>query len=153
MLMSERIIPAIGEPVTLCLGAVLPPLGVSWLVDWGLRFTWMASLTGWMWVSVNSGSWWWTGRPGMLWFMGSQRVGHDWATDLIWIWLVILDPIDFNWFTLYPCAMSFFQRLCSARFPPVSSSFPEPHPDPQGCLYNLLERQPEHSWPWEGNTL
>ena len=30
-------------------------------------------------------SWWWTGRPGALRFMGSQRVGHDWATDLIWI--------------------------------------------------------------------
>ena len=45
---------------------------------------WMASLTRWTWVSVNSGSWWWTGRPGGLRFMGSQRVGHDWATDLIW---------------------------------------------------------------------
>ena len=45
---------------------------------------WMASLTGWTWVWVNSRSWWWTGRPGVLRFMGSQRVGHDWATDLIW---------------------------------------------------------------------
>ena len=45
---------------------------------------WMASLTRRTWVWVNSGSWWWTGRPGVLWFMGSQRVGHDWATDLIW---------------------------------------------------------------------
>ena len=45
---------------------------------------WMASLTRWMWVWVNSGSWWCTGRPGMLRFMGSQRVGHDWVTDLIW---------------------------------------------------------------------
>ena len=45
---------------------------------------WMASLTGWTWVWVNSRSWWWTGRPGVLWFMGSQRVGHDWVTDLIW---------------------------------------------------------------------
>ena len=45
---------------------------------------WVVSLTRWMWVSVNSGSWRWTGRPGMLRFMGSQRVGHDWATDLIW---------------------------------------------------------------------
>ena len=45
---------------------------------------WMASLTRWTWVSVNSGSWWWTGRPGMLWFMGSQRVRHDWVNDLIW---------------------------------------------------------------------
>ena len=45
---------------------------------------WMASLTRWTWVSVNSGSWWWTGRPGMLRFMGLQRVGHDWVTELNW---------------------------------------------------------------------
>ena len=45
---------------------------------------WMASLTRWTWVSVNSGCWWWTGRPGMLRFMGSQRVGHDWAAELNW---------------------------------------------------------------------
>ena len=45
---------------------------------------WMASLTRWTWVWVNSGSWWWTGRPGVLWFMGSQWVGHDWATELNW---------------------------------------------------------------------
>ena len=43
---------------------------------------WMASPTRWSWVWVNSGSWWWTGRPGVLRFMGSQRVGHDWATEL-----------------------------------------------------------------------
>ena len=42
----------------------------------------MASPTQWTWIWVNSGSWWWTGRPGVLWFMGSQRVGHDWATEL-----------------------------------------------------------------------
>ena len=45
---------------------------------------WVASLTRWMWVWVNSGSWWGTGRPGMLQFLGSQRVGHDWATELNW---------------------------------------------------------------------
>ena len=45
---------------------------------------WMASLTQWTWVWVNSGRWWWTGRPGVLRFMGSQRVGHDWATELNW---------------------------------------------------------------------
>ena len=43
---------------------------------------WMASPTQWAGVWVNSGSWWWTGRPGELHFMGSQRVGHDWATEL-----------------------------------------------------------------------
>ena len=41
-----------------------------------------ASPTQWTWVWVNSGRWWWTGRPGVLRFMGSQRVGHDWATEL-----------------------------------------------------------------------
>ena len=45
---------------------------------------WTASLTRWTWVWVNSGSWWWTGSPGMLWFIGSQRVRHDWATKLNW---------------------------------------------------------------------
>ena len=43
---------------------------------------WMASLTRWTWVWMNSGSWWWTGRPGVLQFMGLQRVGHNWATEL-----------------------------------------------------------------------
>ena len=45
---------------------------------------WMASLTQWTWVWVDSRSWWWTGRPGVLWFMGSQRVRHNWATELNW---------------------------------------------------------------------
>ena len=44
----------------------------------------MASPTRWAWVWVNSGSWWWTGRPGVLRFMGSQRIGHDWETELTW---------------------------------------------------------------------
>ena len=45
----------------------------------------MASPTWWTWVWVNSGSWWWTGRPGMLQFMESQRVGHDWLNwTLYW---------------------------------------------------------------------
>ena len=76
-----------------------PPHAKSWVIgkDWcweglgaggegddGGWDGWMASLTRWKWVSVNSGSWWWTGRPGVLQFMGSQRVRYDWATDLIW---------------------------------------------------------------------
>ena len=76
-----------------------PPDAKSWLIwkDWcweRLRVRgegddrgwdgWMASPTQWTWVWVNSGSWWWTARPGVLWFMGSQRVGHDWATELNW---------------------------------------------------------------------
>ena len=76
-----------------------PPHAKSWLIgkDWcweGLRAGgerddrgwdgWMASPTRWTRVWVNSGSWWWTGRPGVLRFMVSQRVGHDWATELNW---------------------------------------------------------------------
>ena len=43
---------------------------------------WMASPTRWTWVLVDFGSWWWTGRPGVLRFMGLQRVGHDWVAEL-----------------------------------------------------------------------
>ena len=45
---------------------------------------WMALPTRWTWVWVNSGSWWWTGRPGVLRLMRWQRVGHEWATELNW---------------------------------------------------------------------
>ena len=47
---------------------------------------WMASPTRRAWVWANSRSLWWTGRPGVLWFMGSQRVWHNWATELNWIY-------------------------------------------------------------------
>ena len=73
-----------------------PPHSKSWLIgkdpdagrDWRAGIEgdnkgwdgWMASPTRCTWVWVNSESWWWTGRPGMLQFMGSQRVGHNWAT-------------------------------------------------------------------------
>ena len=43
---------------------------------------WMASPTQWTWVWVNSRRWWWTGKPGVLWSMGLQRIGHDWLTKL-----------------------------------------------------------------------
>ena len=71
-----------------------PPHAKSWLIgkdpdagrDWEQEDRgwdgWMASPTRCTWVWVNSGSWWWTGRPGVLRFMGPQRVGHDWATEL-----------------------------------------------------------------------
>ena len=87
-----------------------PPHVKSWLIgkDWcweGLGAGgkgenrgwdgWMASPTQWTWVWVNFGSWWWTGRPGVLWFMESQRVGHDWVTELNWTeYLIILLSIS-----------------------------------------------------------
>ena len=54
---------------------------------------WMASLTQWTRVWVGSGSWWWTGKPCVLQSLGSQRVGHYWATELNWnitIMLIII---------------------------------------------------------------
>ena len=81
-----------------------PPHGKSWLIgkDWcweGLGAGgegddrgwdgWMASPTRWTWVWVNSRSWWWTGRSGVLEFMGSQRVGHDWVTELNWRMIIL----------------------------------------------------------------
>ena len=46
---------------------------------WG---DWMASPTRWIWVWVNSGSWWWTGKPGVLQSLGLRKVGHDWVAEL-----------------------------------------------------------------------
>ena len=90
-----------------------PPHVKSWLIgkdsdtgrDWGQEEKgttrgwdgWMASPTRWTWIWVNSGSWWWTRRPGMLRFMGSQRVGHDWATELNWR----LTGENYIWFCTY----------------------------------------------------
>ena len=65
--------------------------------------SWMASLTQWPWVWVSFGSYWWTGRPGVLQFMGSQRVRHNWATELNWTELIectrvsLLWTINFGW--------------------------------------------------------
>ena len=53
------------------------------------RMRWLDVITMWRtWVWVDSGGWWWTGRPGVLQFMGSQRVGHDWVTELNSNWSI-----------------------------------------------------------------
>ena len=57
-------------------------------------------------VWVNSGSWWWTGRPGVLQFMGSQRVWHDWATELNWTEL-----IDDSWLILSWVTLTFYLKI------------------------------------------
>ena len=61
---------------------------------------WMISPTRWTWVWVNSRSWWWTGRPGVLRFMGLQKVGHNWATELNWI-LIRFEIVTMNIFYLW----------------------------------------------------
>ena len=80
----------------------------------------MAPPTQWAWVWVNSGSWWWTGRPGVLWFMGSQRVGHDWATELNWTelnWNLLLwqsaSPLN-NTYILLAAQVKIFRVLLTA---------------------------------------
>ena len=64
---------------------------------------WMASRTQWTWVWVDSRSWWWTGRPGVLQFMGSQRVRHDWVTELNWM------------FWGFPCASAGKESTCNTE--------------------------------------
>ena len=82
---------------------------------------WMASPIQWTWVWVDSGSWWWTGRPGVLWFMESQRVRRDWATELNWInrWKVKGESVSYSVMSnslrshgLYPIRL-----LCPYHFP------------------------------------
>ena len=91
-----------GDPECSLEGLILrlklwPPDAKSWLIwkdpdagkDWrreekGTTDGWMASPTQWTWVWVDSGSWWWTGGPSVLWFMGLQRVGHNWVNEMNW---------------------------------------------------------------------
>ena len=79
-----------------------PPYAKNWLIrkdpdpgkDWRweekgttkdeISKGWITSLTQWTWVWVDSGSWWWTGRAGVLYSIGSQRSRYDWATELNW---------------------------------------------------------------------
>ena len=71
---------------------------------------WMASPTQWAWVWASSGSWWWTGKPGVLQSMGSQRVGHNWVTELIGCTpykVIIMLLTIFPFCTLHPCACDF----------------------------------------------
>ena len=67
-----------------------------------------ASPTQWTRVWANSGSWWWTGKPGMLQSMGSQRVGHDWVTELNW---TCFFSVEFVWNTV-----STFSLVVRARW-------------------------------------
>ena len=67
----------------------------------------MASPTQWTWVWASSGSWWWTGKPGVLQSMRSQWVGHDGGTELNWTDIVcsfcLASFMQHNYFEIYPC--------------------------------------------------
>ena len=80
-----------------------PPHEKSWLIgkdpdagrDWGQEEKGMTEdeMARWTWVWVNSRSWWWTRRPGVLQFMGSQRVGHHWVSELNWLAYTAIDKL------------------------------------------------------------
>ena len=76
--------------------------------------SWMASLTQWTRVWLNSWRWWLTGRPGMLWFMGSQGVGHDWVTELNWT-----DTPKRS----FPCSSAGNKSTCNAEGPSFITGF------------------------------
>ena len=89
-----------------------PPHAKSWVIgkdpdaarDWGQeeKGTTEDEMAGWHHrldgceFRVNSGSWWWTGRPGLLRFMGSQRVRHDWVTELNWSLVFVVRGLLWN---------------------------------------------------------
>ena len=70
--------------------------------------SWMASPTRRTWVWVNSGSWWWTGRASVLRFTGSQRIGHNWATELNWISVSNYCKSPVKWII---CSFMWYQNL------------------------------------------
>ena len=109
---------------------ILWPLdGKSWLIwkdpdagkDWGQeeKGTTEDEMAGWhhwlnwRWVWVDSGSWWWTGKPGVLQFMGSQRVGHDWETELNWTELMsMLEGTEDNFSFLQSWLVHWQASIC-----------------------------------------
>ena len=76
---------------------------------------WIASPTQWTWIWVNSSSWWWTGRPGVLQSIGLQSVGHDWVTELKWKLTPIRSPVfqnTYNWKSRGTRVTMFFCTYC-----------------------------------------
>ena len=127
---------------------------------------WMASLTQWAMVWVNSGSWWWTGRPGVLWFMGSQRVGHDWATELNWTdrnCTIFINQRHLQSFPLQAVAAIHLVPLCILRTTNTRSEFKVYSYLPRqrwrtddsviSCIYkSVKETKVTHSFPWESEA-
>ena len=77
---------------------------------------WMASLTQWTWVWVNSRIWWWTGKPGGLQSMGSQRFRHDWTAEVNWaicLRVELLGQISTLCLTWWKTASLFYQNNCT----------------------------------------
>ena len=101
---------------------------------------WMASLTWCTWVYVDSRSWWWTRRPGLLQFMGSQRVRHDWATELNWTkFILVKKKLAMLWGT------QDLSSLISNQTPNCCSGSSEFQPlDLQGSPFSNIFRDSNH---------
>ena len=135
-----------------------PPDAKSWLIwkdpDWRLKAGgegasrgwggWMASPTQWTWVWVNSGSWWWIGRPGELQFMGLQRVGHDWATELNWTESLFSCYLDFKLAVFWVFINKSFVRARRLLLTPFLLSS---HYVPIGICKNLIFQLLFMAWP------
>ena len=93
----------------------------SWFLK--ICLLWMASLTWWTWVWASSQSWWWTGKPGVLQSLGSQKVRHDWATELNWTDV----STDHSLYSLW--CPNFYKSVCSWHKSPLSVV---------ACLLNVL---------------
>ena len=91
---------------------------------------WMASPTRWIWVWASSGSWWWIGRPGMLQAMGLQRVGHDWAIELNWCWMI------YNFLKFLTNILEHTDFVIPSSYGIVSLNY---IPHNSHCCFNLLE--------------
>ena len=78
--------------------------------------SWMTSPTQWTWVWVNSRSWWWTGRPGVLQSMGLQRVGHDLATELNWTQISVFRCFSFSEVSFKEFIHFIFSNLLAETF-------------------------------------
>ena len=136
-----------------------PPHARSWLIGkdsdagrgWGQEENdggwdrWMASPTRWTWVWVNSGSWWWTGRPGVLQFMGSLRVGHKWDwTELNW-------TMKNNWVSEHLQIIYLLYKTCISKiwgniwWGMMCRNEPSLSKTPKSCLEPAVEGST--SWP------
>ena len=115
----------------------------------------MASPTQWTWVWVNSGSGWWTGRPGLLQFMGSQRVGHDSETELNWtdVPRMIPAPVKTSTCETQSCQEDYtvFLHLKIGLWPPFHRAFTivTPSSVPSICTCTSHNSEISFSWIWK----
>ena len=104
---------------------------------------WMASPSRWTWVWTSSGSWWWTGKPGVLQSMGSQRVRHDWATFKYVFYPNSISQFQFSHSvvsnSLQPHGLQHARSPCPSSTPGV---YPNSCPLSQWCHPTISSRRP-----------